>query len=177
MSSLRLRFYERSLGYQHLSDSDRYLLKRPVASKQLVIIGTGTIGQEHMYVASLLGRMMVHGIYDTELESMDAAEAYSRVYSAQSLVRYSGLEAACNDPAADALIICTPNHTHFEVLEVAMQSGKPILLEKPMATTLSDAAAIVEASESYSSFIQVGLQYRYKAQYVEAFHEAKLAYH
>ena len=173
MSSLRLRFYERSLGYQHLSDSDRYLLKRPVASKKLVIIGTGTIGQEHMYVASLLGRMMVHGIYDTELESMDAAEAYSRVYSAQSLVRYSGLEAACNDPAADALIICTPNHTHFEVLEVAMQSGKPILLEKPMATTLSDAAAIVEASESYSSFIQVGLQYRYKAQYVEAFHEAK----
>ena len=173
MSSSRLRFYERSLGHQHLSDSDRYLLKRPVASKKLVIIGTGTIGQEHMYVASLLGRMMVHGIYDTELESMDAAEAYSRVYSAQSLVRYSGLEAACNDPAADALIICTPNHTHFEVLEVAMQSGKPILLEKPMATTLSDAAALVEASESYSSFIQVGLQYRYKAQYVEAFHEAK----
>ena len=74
---------------------------------------------------------------------------------------------------ADALIICTPNYTHFEVLQVAMQSGKPILLEKPMATILSDAAAIVAASEAYSSFIQVGLQYRYKSQYVEAFHEAR----
>ena len=173
MSTSRLRLYERSPAHQHLSESDRYLLKGPVASKRVVIIGTGTVGQEHMYVAFLLGRMRVHGIYDTEPDSMDAAESYFQSYSEQSLVRYSGLKEACNDPEADALIICTPNYTHFEVLQVAMQSGKPILLEKPMATILSDAAAIVAASEAYGSFIQVGLQYRYKSQYVEAFHEAR----
>ena len=174
MSASRLRFYERSPGHQHLSDADRYLLKRPMASKRVVIIGTGTVGQEHMYVAHLLGKMVVHGIYDTEPDSMDAAERRYRSFSEQTLVRYKGLEEACNDPEADALIICTPNHTHFEVVNIAMESGKPILLEKPLATTLSDAAAIVEASETYSSFIQVGLQYRYKAQYVEALHEVKM---
>jgi predicted dehydrogenase len=69
-------------------------------------------------------------------------------------------------------MICTPNYTHFEVLKVAMASNKAIFLEKPMATDLQDAAAIVRLSSAYQSFIQIGLQYRYKSQYVEAFHEA-----
>ena len=82
------------------------------------------------------------------------------------------LESACNDSAVDALFICTPNYTHFEILKVAIRSGKPIFLEKPMATDLDDAAATVAISDAYSAFIQIGLQYRYKAQYIEAFHEA-----
>jgi predicted dehydrogenase len=82
------------------------------------------------------------------------------------------LAAACNDSNADALFICTPNYTHYEILQVAIKSGKPIFLEKPMATDLQDAAATIAISEAYSSFIQIGLQYRYKAQYIEAFHEA-----
>jgi len=51
-----------------------------------------------------------------------------------------------------------------------MESGKPILLEKPMATTLEDAKEILELSRNYPSVIQVGLQYRYKAIY-RAVHE------
>ena len=98
MSAARLRFYERSSGHQHLSHSDRYLLKRPIASKRVVIIGSGTVGQEHMYVAYLLGKMAVHGIYDTEPESMDAAERHFRSFSKRTLVRYTGLAEACNDP-------------------------------------------------------------------------------
>ncbi len=69
-------------------------------------------------------------------------------------------------------MICTPNYTHFDVLKVAMASGKAIFLEKPMATTLSDAAATVALARDYHSFVQIGLQYRYKAQYVESLHEA-----
>jgi myo-inositol 2-dehydrogenase/D-chiro-inositol 1-dehydrogenase len=126
-----------------------------------------------MYVATLLGRARVHGIYDSQTQSMDVAEQNFKGYSDQSLVRYADLESACSDPDADALMICTPNHTHFDLLKVAMLSGKPIFLEKPMATTLEDAAAIVKANETYGSFIQIGLQYRYKAQYIEAFHEVR----
>jgi predicted dehydrogenase len=169
----RLRFFESSAGQQHITDGDKYLYQQQQPSHKLVVIGTGTIGQEHMRVASLLGRAQIHGIYDTQAHSLDIAEANFKTYSDQPLVRYPDLASACNDPQADALFICTPNHTHFEILQVAITSGKAIFLEKPMATDLGDAAATVAISDAYQSFVQIGLQYRYKAQYIEAFHEAK----
>lgn len=173
MNKPRLRFFESSAGQQHITDGDKYLYQQQQPSHKLVVIGTGTIGQEHMRVASLLGRAQIHGIYDTQAHSLDIAEANFKTYSDQPLVRYPDLASACNDPQADALFICTPNHTHFEILQVAITSGKAIFLEKPMATDLGDAAATVAISDAYQSFVQIGLQYRYKAQYIEAFHEAK----
>ena len=173
MNKPRLRFFENSAGQQHITDADKYLYQQQQPSHKLVVIGTGTIGQEHMRVASLLGRAQIHGIYDTQTHSLDIAEANFKTYSDQPLLRYPDLASACNDPQADALFICTPNHTHFEILQVAIKSGKAIFLEKPMATDLKDAGATVALSDAYQSFVQIGLQYRYKAQYVEAFHEAK----
>lgn len=168
----RLRFFENAAGQQHITEADKYLYQQQEPKHNLVVIGTGTIGQEHMRVAALLGRARVHGIYDTQTHSLDTAEANFKAWSDRALVRYPDLEAACNDPSADALFICTPNHTHFDILQVAIKSGKPIFLEKPMATSLQDAAATIDISDSYSAFIQIGLQYRYKAQYIEAFYEA-----
>ena len=173
MTKQRLRFFEKSLGQQHITDADQYLYKSPKPTHALAVIGTGTIGQEHMYVATLLGRTRVHGIYDSQPQSMDSAEKNFNGYSEQPLIRYADLASACSDPEVDALLICTPNHTHADVLKVAMRSGKPIFLEKPMATTLADADAIVKANDAYPSFIQVGLQYRFKAQYLEAFYEVQ----
>ena len=172
MSKMRLRGFENASGQRHVSEDDRYLYRREEPRFRLVIIGTGTMGQEHMRVAALLGRARIHGIYDTQSLSMDTAEANFLSLQSQPLVRYNDLSSACNDPAADALLICTPNHAHFDVLRTAMQSNKPIFLEKPMATELQDAAEIVRANEAYESFIQIGLQYRYKPQYLEAFREA-----
>ncbi len=168
----RLRSFETAANQQHIPESDKYLYRIDAPVHKLVVIGTGTIGQEHMRVAASLGRASIHGIFDTSKHSLDVAEAGYKSYSSEDMIRYTSLEAACMDPAADALFICTPNFTHFDVLQVAIKSGKPIFLEKPMATSLADAAKIVEQANSYASFIQIGLQYRYKAQYVEAFHEA-----
>ena len=88
-------------------------------------------------------------------------------------MRYGSLQEACTDPDIDAIMICTPNHTHFDILSVAMETGKPIFLEKPMATSIEDAKSIIDACEGYEAFVQLGLQYRYKSQYVEALHELK----
>lgn len=172
MTKTRLRMFESSPGQRHVTEGDRYLYAQAPPKFKLVIIGTGTIGQEHMRVAAMLGRARVYGIFDTQIHSLDSAEENFKKFSTDTLVRYPDLHSACNDPEVDALMICTPNYTHFEVLKVAMASNKAIFLEKPMATDLQDAAAIVRLSAAYQSFIQIGLQYRYKAQYVEALHEA-----
>lgn len=168
----RLRFFEESPSQRHIEAKDRYLYKRPEPRHRVNVIGTGTIGMEHMRVAALLGRFRIHGIFDPHPASVATArEEYGKL-SDDALVVYDSLESACNAQEADALMICTPNYTHIDVFDVAVKSGKPIFLEKPMATTLDDAKRIVEASKTYRSFIQVGLQYRYKAPYVEARHEA-----
>lgn len=170
----RLRAFETAANQQHIPDADKYLYRKEKPSHNLVVIGAGTIGQEHMRVAATLGRARVIGIFDTSRQSLDTAEQNYRSYSPETLRRYEDLESACMDPDADAIFVCTPNFTHYDVLQTALKSGKPIFLEKPMATSLADAAQIVSQARSYSAFIQIGLQYRYKAQYVEAFHEALL---
>ncbi len=168
----RLRFFEESPGQRHIQPGDRYLYSRQAPAHRVNVIGTGTIGIEHMRVATMLGRVGIHGIYDTQRESMAVATEEFARHSSEQLQHYDSLDDACNDDAVDALMICTPNYTHIDVLETAAKSGKPIFLEKPMATTLPDAKRICEIAENYPSFIQVGLQYRYKAPYVEARHEA-----
>ena len=168
----RLRYFEEAPGQRHIVGDDRYLYAPEAPRYRLNVIGAGTIGQEHMRVATLLGRAAVHGLYDPSPHSAGVAIGeYSR-HADNELRRYDDLESACTDPDCDALIICTPNHTHHDVLRIAAGSGKPILLEKPMATTLADARSIMEIADGYPTFIQVGLQYRYKAPYVEARFEA-----
>ena len=170
----RLRSFEEASNQRHILDKDRFLYKKEghKPKYRINIIGTGTMGQEHMYVTAMLSEAQVHGIYDEETHSLDIAENEYARYSHNKLFRYNDLKSACNDPDVDALFICTPNHTHLNVLKVAIQSKKPIFLEKPMATTIEDASEIARLAGDYPSFIQIGLQYRYKAQYVEAIHEA-----
>ncbi len=167
----RLRFFENAANQQHIKGDDRYLYQQAAPRFRVAVIGTGTMGQEHMRVATLLGRAQIHGIFDTASHSMAVASQQFATYAQTPLLHYPDLVSACNDPATDALIICTPNFTHFEVLRTALQSGKPILLEKPMATRMQDAAQIVALAQEYGNVLQIGLQYRYKAQYVETLHE------
>ncbi len=168
---LRPRALSLSSQFGYLPDSDRYLTARPQPKYRFNIIGTGIIGQEHINITHLEGRATVHGIYDPNPRSVETAQALHARWSQEPLVVYDSLEAACNAPEADAILICTPNYTHLEVLKVVVKSGKPILLEKPIATTVQDALEITKIAEAYPNVFQIGLQYRYKSISVEAIHE------
>ena len=78
---------------------------------------------------------------------------------------YADAAALANDPDVDAILICTPNFTHRAVFDQVKATGKPIFLEKPMATTLDDALYLAEEALNYPAPIQLGMQYRYKSQY------------
>ena len=167
--------YNTELNVDYLPEEDLYVYKRKDPSFRFNLIGSGMMGQEHMRVVMLEGRATINGIFDRNEHSVKKAQSmFNDLYPDTKLVIYDTLEAACNDPEIDGLIICTPNYSHLEILETAIKSGKPILLEKPMATTIEDAISIKNISENYSSFIQVALQYRYKAMYAKAREEALL---
>ncbi len=165
-------FFARYRDFQYLEDKDKYLFALDEPKYKFNIIGAGMMGQEHLRITALEGRAMVHGIYDTSPFVMKKARRMNMMYSPKTkTVKYDSLEKACQDPEVDGLIISTPNFTHIDVVREAVKSGKHILLEKPMATTVEDAYEISQLAKNYTAVFQMGLQYRYKAIYVEAIHE------
>lgn len=58
---------------------------------------------------------------------------------------YSTMEELIADPDVDAIDICLPHHLHTEAIITAARAGKAILCEKPLCTTIEDAALIAEA--------------------------------
>ncbi|TVQ24452.1 MAG: gfo/Idh/MocA family oxidoreductase [Spirochaetaceae bacterium] len=168
--------YSRTKAYDsrfdYLDSNDRFYLVPPTPRYRLAIIGTGVMGQGHIRSTFVEGSATVAGLYDTHKGSIDAAlklcEQYGR---SQRPTVYSSMNDAVSDTSIDGYIISTPNFTHAEVLEHVLQNGKPVFLEKPMATTVADAASIVRMVRGKGAAVQVGLQYRYKAIYREAIEE------
>ncbi|NGP45715.1 Gfo/Idh/MocA family oxidoreductase [Bacillaceae bacterium SIJ1] len=173
MLEMNSNFFRSNFKSAYLPQEDRHIFKDLAPQYKFVIIGAGMIGMEHIEVTMLEGRATIHGIYDVDKRSMaHTKKQFEDTYEGHTLHCYSSLQEACHDPHVDALIICTPNYTHIDIVREAVQSGKHIMLEKPMATTLADAIEIRELAASYSGVFQIGLQYRHKAIYSEAIHEA-----
>lgn len=167
------RFFDAPVEQRRIAKAHRQPEGGSEVKYRINVIGCGMIGREHMRVATLLGKAVINGVFDTYSQSVELAIEEFSTYTETQLQCYDDLESACFDASVDALLICTPNFTHYEILQTAIKSGKAIFLEKPMATNLLEAAKIVAMARRYSSFIQLGMQYRYKSQYSEAFHLTK----
>jgi UDP-N-acetylglucosamine 3-dehydrogenase len=59
---------------------------------------------------------------------------------------YHDLEALLSDSEVDAVIVATPHPSHAELAIRALDAGKHVLTEKPMATSLADADRVLEAA-------------------------------
>jgi predicted dehydrogenase len=69
-------------------------------------------------------------------------------------------------PELDAVLVVVPNYLHADFTVQALEAGKHVLVEKPMATHLADADRMIEAARRKNRILQIGLQYRYST----AFH-------
>jgi predicted dehydrogenase len=102
------------------------------------VVGTGFIGRVHVRCARLAGADVVGVAASTPERSAEAAQSMQvpRGYA-------SGLEAA-RDKDVDVIHICTPNAYHMEVAQAALETGKHVICEKPLATSLQDAIMLTE---------------------------------
>ena len=48
------------------------------------------------------------------------------------------------DETIDALVVATPPRTHYAIVRAALEAGKHVLVEKPLATTSADAADLID---------------------------------
>jgi phthalate 4,5-cis-dihydrodiol dehydrogenase len=79
--------------------------------------------------------------------------AFARDFNACT---YADIAALCADPAVEVVYIATPHQFHAEHATLAAQSGKQIILEKPMALTLAECDAIIAAVEHAGVHLIVG---------------------
>jgi predicted dehydrogenase len=66
-----------------------------------------------------------------------------------------------NDPSIDAIVIATPPKTHHELALAALQAGKHVLVEKPLATSVAEGKELVEAATREGKVLAVGHVFLY----------------
>jgi len=75
--------------------------------------------------------------------------------------RYDDLDAILTDPDVDLVDICLPTYLHAEATIKALQAGKHVLVEKPIALNLRDADRMLEAAQKAGKFLMVGQVLRF----------------
>lgn len=60
------------------------------------------------------------------------------------------------NPTLDALVIATPAHSHFGIVRAALEAGKHVLVEKPLAMSSAEARALIESARRSDRVLMVG---------------------
>lgn len=105
------------------------------------IIGCGKISQvRHIPEYEANPSAQVVGLFDVNAER---AHGLAEVHGCHA---YDSLEELLANPDIDAVSVCTSNATHAESSIAALRAGKHVLCEKPMATSIEECEAMVEAA-------------------------------
>lgn len=126
---------------------------------EVAILGSGNMGRNVLH--SLQESPMVRGItvFDRNAERMQKLQQEFSVESAASL------DDVLRDPAIKLVFVTASNNAHRELTVAALEAGKAVMCEKPMATTIPDAQAMVKAAERTNGFLQIGFELRYSHLY------------
>ena len=115
------------------------------------IIGCGKIAQvRHIPEYAEHKDAKLLGFYDINLER---AAALAAQYGGTA---YATVEELLANPDIDAVSVCAANFAHAELTIAALNAGKHVLCEKPMAITLAECEAMVEAAKKNGKFLMIG---------------------
>jgi phthalate 4,5-cis-dihydrodiol dehydrogenase len=91
------------------------------------------------------------------------ADARDRFVSEVSGRAYATVEDMCGDPDVEVVYVATPHQHHAENTCTAAKRGKHVLVEKPMALSLADCTAMIEAARSAGVHLIVGHSHSFNA--------------
>lgn len=118
--------------------------------------GLGGWGKNHARVLSQLDRLT--SVCDLDAER---AQMYGKMYNVNS---YTSTETMLKEEDFDAVVICTPTTTHFEVASNMIKEGKHVFVEKPMTYLPSEGEELVELAKDNNVLLTSG--------YIERFNPA-----
>src|SRR5882724_875216 len=127
------------------------------------IIGCGAIAQRrHLPECAANPASKVAALADPVKERVEEIAAK---YSAKAYTDYKEM---LKDKELDAIVVCGPNTLHAAQSIEALQAGKHVLCEKPMATTREDAKAMIDTAKKAKKYLMIGLNQRLMPPHVRA---------
>lgn len=120
------------------------------------IIGAGMVGSVHAHAVHRAGGQLAAVSGSTPQSSQRAAQRLGAE-------RAATVEEIFAADDVDVVHICTPNNLHLEQTAAVLAAGKHVICEKPLATTVGDAAALVKAAENAGTVAAVSFIYRFYA--------------
>lgn len=137
-------------------------------------IGVGLIG-----VGRHGARYAQHLIHDLPMASLRAVcrrhpEQGFQLPGAESVTVYGEAAALIADPSVDVVVVVTPPLYSPEICRLAVQARKPLLIEKPLATTATDARTMVALAREAGIPLMTAQTLRYDKtiQHVKSFHSS-----
>jgi predicted dehydrogenase len=125
------------------------------------IIGCGGIAnQKHMPFLTKTGKADIVAFCDIVEER---AKKAAKEYGTADAKVYTNYKKLLEDKTLDMVYVLTPNKSHSFITIDALEAGKHVMCEKPMAKTAKEARAMVEAAKRTGKILTVGYQTRYFA--------------
>lgn len=137
--------------------------------KQLCVgvVGSGAIAQKR-HIAELYANPNVEKIVLAAIDEKRATELAQKYNILKLYLGEKSYKELAEDKEVDAVIICTPHVLHAEQSIYCLEHGKHVLVEKPMATNLSDAQRMMDAAEKNKRVLIVGHHRRLQNCYRQA---------
>lgn len=128
----------------------------------VAIIGAGMMGEVHTRAARLAGANVRGVVASSPERGFHAAERLGIDRA------YSSAEEAIGDAGVSVVHVCTPNASHFSLALAALEAGKHVICEKPLATSAKDAETLALAARASGRVAAVPFVYRYHPMVREA---------
>ena len=127
------------------------------------VIGVGMVGSVHAAI--------LHACAEADLAACCDTDPARREAAPRGVSFHTDLEATLASPGLEAVFVCTPQHLHRPVVEQVLARGLMVFCEKPMASILADADAMIRAAEAASGGLVIGHTLRFSPDYL-SIHEA-----
>lgn len=147
---------------QAVETTKTIVLRYPITKKRKKTIGIGLIGAGQFARGTILP--ILHKIRDIELLGVATASSHTGRYVAEKFgfeYHTTDYRKILNDDRIDAVFILTRHSTHARFVIEALESGKNIFVEKPLAVTLDELKKIIEAYNKNPRIVMVGFNRRF----------------
>lgn len=121
------------------------------------IIGCGRMGTHRARLAA--GHPAVEYV---ALMDIDAAKAESLGAEVGAQAVHHDAQSVIDDPRVTTVVVSTPEPDHVEPVVAALRAGKPVLVEKPIATSREDADQVIAVAHEEDVLLRVGYSQRFR---------------